>query len=365
MAKISFLIKLNYKLMYEILYVDSDNMYKVTVIMPVYNGENLIKLSIDSLLNQTIDFNNIELNIVDDYSTDNSRRIIQSYSKKYNNINHYFLEKNYGPGKPRNVGIENATSKYIMFLDCGDTYSNNYCEILYKNMEENNVDFVSSRFLIHDKNNIFPSDNLLESYFLGYSKNNIPISFFSAGYIFSSIFKKELLLNKNIRFPEDKFPEDNIFTISYYFESKNYLYLIDYWGYNYFIYDNSFSRKSHSINDLEKFIKGFYRIKELFELHNEEKVMYLLIPYLMHGILFTFIFTSMINFNSKKIILKEIYKYENSFENDLKFDLIFEKIFNKLIMLKMFNLAVLFSNILGKLSQSKNLTKFYRKYINN
>ena len=98
-------------------------MYKVSVIMPVYNAEEYLGNALDSVINQSMGFENIELILVDDKSTDNSRNIIEEYSNIYYNIKPIFLDENSGcPGIPRNVGIKNASSDYIMFIDNDDEY---------------------------------------------------------------------------------------------------------------------------------------------------------------------------------------------------------------------------------------------------
>ncbi len=70
--------------------------------------------------------------LVDDKSTDNSRNIIEEYSNIYYNIKPIFLEENSGcPGIPCNVGIKNASSDYIMFIDSDDEYLPEICDKLY------------------------------------------------------------------------------------------------------------------------------------------------------------------------------------------------------------------------------------------
>ena len=61
-------------------------MYKVSVIMPIYNAEEYLRNTLNSVINQTIGFESIELILVDDCSTDNSRDIMEEYSKYYLNI---------------------------------------------------------------------------------------------------------------------------------------------------------------------------------------------------------------------------------------------------------------------------------------
>ncbi|RSK35677.1 glycosyltransferase family 2 protein [Bhargavaea beijingensis] len=111
--------------------------YKVSVIIPVYNAENSIEKAITSLIRQTIGFENIELIIVDDYSTDKSRQIILEYARKYDNITPVFLEKNSGsPAKPRNIGISLSEGKYLTFLDSDDWFHDDGIKSLYDLLEK-------------------------------------------------------------------------------------------------------------------------------------------------------------------------------------------------------------------------------------
>lgn len=66
--------------------------YKISIIIPTFNIEDDIKRAIDSLLNQTIGFENLEIIIIDDCSTDNTQNIVLNYCKKYENIKNVFLK---------------------------------------------------------------------------------------------------------------------------------------------------------------------------------------------------------------------------------------------------------------------------------
>lgn len=61
-------------------------MYKISMIIPVYNAEKYLKRTINSIINQSIGFENIELILVDDNSQDNSKSIIEEYVAKYDNV---------------------------------------------------------------------------------------------------------------------------------------------------------------------------------------------------------------------------------------------------------------------------------------
>ena len=132
--------------------------YKVSVIVPVYNAQDTLKVAINSVINQTIGFENIELILVDDKSSDNSRKIITSYSNKYGNIKAIFLEENTGsPSKPRNIGIDNSTSLYIIFLDNDDEIIPDYCETLYDTIDKEKVNVVHCSYARKFLDNVYVS----------------------------------------------------------------------------------------------------------------------------------------------------------------------------------------------------------------
>lgn len=90
-------------------------MPSISVVIPVYNGGQLLIRCLDSVFNQVGGFD-IELIIVDDGSSDRSVEIIQQYPGPINLI----TQKNQGPAAARNKGIEAATGKYLAFLDADD-----------------------------------------------------------------------------------------------------------------------------------------------------------------------------------------------------------------------------------------------------
>jgi len=116
---------------------------KISIIIPTYNAEKYLEKTINSVIKQTIGFENLELIIVDDNSNDNTQKIIENYSKKYNNIVPIYKNENSGsPGIPRNIGMKKASAKYIMFLDNDDTYEVNVCETVYETIKSEDLDFV-------------------------------------------------------------------------------------------------------------------------------------------------------------------------------------------------------------------------------
>ena len=181
-------------------------MYKISIIVPVFNVEDTLQNAFDSIKAQTIGFENLEVIFVDDNSTDDSVNIIKNYSNKYSNVKVICLDENSGfAGRPRNIGIENATSDYLMFLDPDDIFLDNACEILYNNITENNLEIVSGNYNINrdskiERNNwgIIKLEDGESSQVETIEENfNFLLTIPS---VWSKIFKKEFILKENIKF---------------------------------------------------------------------------------------------------------------------------------------------------------------------
>ena len=107
----------------------------ISVVVPVYNVEKYIDRCLNSIINQT--YRKLEIIIVNDGSTDNSRKIIDKFSKMDSRI--IVIDKNNGGlSEARNVGINAATGDYITFIDSDDFVSYDYIEYLYSLIEKYN-----------------------------------------------------------------------------------------------------------------------------------------------------------------------------------------------------------------------------------
>ena len=116
---------------------------KISIIVPVYNTEKYIKKCIDSILNQT--YNNIELIIINDGSTDNSENIIKKIIKNKSNVK-YKKIKNSGVAHARNVGLDLVTGKYVGFIDSDDYISKDMYKELYETAIKEKSDIVTSGY---------------------------------------------------------------------------------------------------------------------------------------------------------------------------------------------------------------------------
>lgn len=119
----------------------------VSVIIPSYNSQKVIQRSVDSALNQT--YRNIEVWVVDDGSSDDTIKILNSYEDKRLNI--IALPENTGsPVTPRNSGILKAKGKYVAFLDSDDYWAPNKLEIQITCMRNSSSSFSCTSYLVKD-----------------------------------------------------------------------------------------------------------------------------------------------------------------------------------------------------------------------
>ena len=123
----------------------------ISVIIPTFNRAKTLKRAIDSVLEQS--YKDIELLIIDDCSTDNSEKIVNSYNDK--RLKYIKLETNSGACYARNVGIEKSNGEYIAFQDSDDYWHKDKLKIQLENMKNNNTDIDFCAINIIDGSNIY------------------------------------------------------------------------------------------------------------------------------------------------------------------------------------------------------------------
>ena len=132
----------------------------ISVIVPVYNVENVLHYCIDSILNQT--YKDFELILVDDGSTDKSGKICDEYADQDSRIR-VFHKKNGGVSSARNVGIDNAKGEYICFVDSDDFVSLKYIETLLEiKKRHQDIDNIWCSFRTVDSYNVELSDIVIK-----------------------------------------------------------------------------------------------------------------------------------------------------------------------------------------------------------
>lgn len=126
-------------------------MEKVSVIVPVYNGEEYLRRCLDSIVKQT--YKELEIILVNDGSKDNSLKIMEEYAKKDKRII-IIDKKNEGVSVARNTGIKKATGKYVTFVDCDDYLDLDMINKLYKAIIKENVQIVRCNYKVHYRDNV-------------------------------------------------------------------------------------------------------------------------------------------------------------------------------------------------------------------
>lgn len=116
-----------------------ENKDKISIIVPVYNVAPYLRQCLDSIVNQT--YRNIEIVCVDDGSADDSGKILDEYAAEDDRIK-IIRQENRGLSAARNIGFDNCTGCYVMYVDGDDWIDSDTCEIAVDAMTENNADIV-------------------------------------------------------------------------------------------------------------------------------------------------------------------------------------------------------------------------------
>lgn len=180
----------------------------ISIVVPVYNVEKYLGACVDSILNQT--YNNIEIILVDDGSTDRSGEICDEYAQKNNNIRVIHCE-NKGPGEARNAGIDIMVGNYVSFVDSDDLIHDEMILRLYEYLHLNDADISTITLSSFGDNDCVPAVTKCKSlkiYEPGIEA--VKSMLFQNGYIDNSpcgkLYRSELF--KNQQFPNGRLYED-------------------------------------------------------------------------------------------------------------------------------------------------------------
>lgn len=205
---------------------------KISVIVPVYNVEKWLNMCIDSILAQS--YKNLETILVNDGSTDKSKDICDSYSKKDNRVRVLNI-KNSGQSVARNIGLKEAKGDYILFIDSDDYISDKaIIEKFINILDSNNYDFIYTSYCRFEDGNedkiteILPI-NLTNDEIKNKEGKDILVdllnknSFHHAPYL--KVCRKEFILNNKLFFREGYYHEDAEWTFKvFYYAKKIFIY---------------------------------------------------------------------------------------------------------------------------------------------
>ena len=124
----------------------------ISIIVPIYNTEKYLHQCLDSILNQT--YTNFEVLLVNDGSTDSSGIICQEYVERDSRFR-YFEKDNGGVASARNLGLEHSEGTYITFIDSDDWVEQNYLDVLYTALKENDTDVAISTYKRFAQDGVF------------------------------------------------------------------------------------------------------------------------------------------------------------------------------------------------------------------
>jgi len=218
-----------------------------SVIIPVYNMEQLLARCLDSLINQT--YKDIEIILINDGSTDNSGKICDKYKLKNSRII-VIHQENAGVSAARNSGLDKANGDYISFVDPDDWVDPDMYSILAESIHKKEADII--RFNAYRKNEIinrlpfkneYSEEQLDEKIILPLIGSETFGGMFILGVLWLHLFKREVIEKNNIRFNKKlRRCEDRLFTLTVILHARNIVF-IDPVLYHYEVNEGSLSNK--------------------------------------------------------------------------------------------------------------------------
>ena len=174
-------------------------MPKISIIVPIYNAEKVLKRCVDSILNQS--YKNFELILINDGSKDKSIDIINEYKEKDERIK-VIDNKNKGVSETRNIGIKTSKGEYIQFIDADDFIDPYMIEETLKEIEKNKADSViTGLYLDIESENEIKSSKQTFEYKIEEGNSNIAVAVMdrlNGTYINSpvnKIYKKSIIID--------------------------------------------------------------------------------------------------------------------------------------------------------------------------
>lgn len=238
--------------------------FRFSIIIPVYNAERTIRKCLKSILTQS--YNNFELIIINDGSTDSSKKICEEFVRNDKRIV-LINTDNYGVSHARNIGLNKSEGDYVIFVDSDDYVKQSMLEEINEKLLEDNIDImILGITFIDDKGN----EEIQHSIKKGrYNSNTFWKSFYKEqirtgiyGYISNKVYKNELLKLNNILFDENmKSQEDYNFALSAYSYANEFL-LCDK---SFYFYVKSEASRDR---DLLAYLKNNLKLKNILQKHN-------------------------------------------------------------------------------------------------
>ena len=347
-------------------------MYLISTIIPFYNGEKHLREVINTLKKQTIGFENIEIILVNDCSSDNSPEIAKQLACEYENCYFYDLSLTYSeksgyPGRPRNLGLKNVHSDYVIFLDIDDYYVDNAFEILYDEIVKTDADFVLANHYINSDNgsikNYLCKKDSVDEIILNPTESQSKFDKVTTGCFIAAwgkIFNYKFICDNNLIFFENGPTED----ADFYFQAlavcekmcilpNTYLYMYNEYG------DSTIHNSSERL--FLAFFNGLRRINA-FLIKNINLNHEVFMSDYFSSLLLIFV-TLDVDKSKKMEFLEMLYDFEQT-TDEINIKTPEVAFLNNLILKRKFGLAITVGNLYDKFYNNGFIKKMYRKYMN-
>ena len=287
--------------------MSSEYEYKLSVVVLVYNTEDLLEECLDSLVNQTLD--DMEIICVNDESKDNSLNILKRYAKKYDNIK-IIDQKNTGGATAGNNGLKMAKGEYITIIDSDDVVVEDAYEKLYNKAKETDSDIVSGKPFKY----VAPYQTQLGTRQDMWDKERTvdihkDIEIFYDVFYWDKIYRREFVEKNDIYMIPGKLYADAPMVFKAFLNAEKITYIEDfvyYWRHR--SVNESITKSLTNLKNTEDRLDNYYVLKEYFkdepELYNQVIKLYLeRFIYPIKGILDNPIFKEAYLEDLKKILL--------------------------------------------------------------
>ena len=236
---------------------------KYSFIVPVYNVENYIDRCLNSILSQS--FNDYELLLINDGSTDNSFEICMKYAKQDKRIK-LFDKPNGGLSDARNFGLDRAKGEYVIFVDSDDYIEKNTC-ITFYDLTLDNIDIIrGNAFVItKDDRSIMRNNTFVSCVCSGqnYLKHSLALGEMSMA-VWLNIYRRDFLNKNDLRFKVGVLHEDEEFSPRAFLAAKS---VVD-TGipfYNYVIRSNSITTKKDKRQNAKDLLSFGFELESIYK----------------------------------------------------------------------------------------------------
>ena len=226
---------------------------KISIMIPAFNAEKNIRRCIESILNEEKN-DEVEIVVVNDFSTDNTLNILNEYKEKYNNIRVINNEQNYGVSKTRNIGIANSKGEYIIMIDADDYINKGLLKLLIEEIQKEKNDIFRYKAVVKndmskkhpERFNIDNTEEILtgEEAIINWSK---PQKQYAVPWIYC--IKKDIY--NDVKFLEGVVHED-FGTIPLLILKAKTIKMLDFIGYNYIKNETGITSLNNENNEVSK-----------------------------------------------------------------------------------------------------------------